>query len=143
MLDVFCGEIQHSGLVRDNKLYALGLNCTKAMQLGRVKTSCIQYNMLLLQAILSSWSIFNGCMPSKLNAKVACKTPLLACFWLSLTPRQLSGQACIQDILSSRAALGLPAECVARAKVSCIQRPSARDNRVYCMKNKRYFHVRR
>ena len=28
---------------------------------------------------------------------------------------------CIQDTLSSRAALGLPAECVARAKVSCIQ----------------------
>ena len=29
--------------------------------------------------------------------------------------------ACIQDTLSSRTALGLPAECVARAKVSCIQ----------------------
>ena len=29
--------------------------------------------------------------------------------------------SCIQDTLSSRAALGLPAECVARAKVSCIQ----------------------
>ena len=28
---------------------------------------------------------------------------------------------CIQYTLSSRAALGLPAECVARARVSCIQ----------------------
>ena len=33
----------------------------------------------------------------------------------------LRGVTCIQDTLSSRAALGLPAECVARAKVYCIQ----------------------
>ena len=39
-------------------------------------------------------------------------------FWV-LCP--ILGFVCIQDTLSSRAALGLPAECVARAKVSCIQ----------------------
>ena len=33
----------------------------------------------------------------------------------------IASSSCIQDTLSLRAALGLPAECVARAKVSCIQ----------------------
>ena len=34
---------------------------------------------------------------------------------------QVRRLTCIQDTLSSRATLGLPAECVVRAKVSCIQ----------------------
>ena len=47
--------------------------------------------------------------------------PLLSLLYIN-DLSNCSNLGCIQDTLSSRAALGLPAECVARAKVSCIQK---------------------